>query len=149
MSIDLLAILPELLILVIGMLVLVLDPFWRDENRRTNLGWLVAGGLTATLVVSLLLGRPSAPVLAFGGMVRFDWLAFVFKMLFIFGAAITALFMMDVEKVGKRAEAYLLLLAATIGMNLMAASSDLVMLYLALETTSIPMYVLAGFLCLG
>ncbi|MCK7480716.1 MAG: hypothetical protein M0C28_28485 [Candidatus Moduliflexus flocculans] len=33
-----------------------------------------------------------------------------------------------------------------LGMNLMAASADLVMLYLAIETTSIPLYVLAGFL---
>ena len=31
-------------------------------------------------------------------------------------------------------------------MNLMAVSSDLVMLFLAIETTSIPLYVLAGFL---
>ena len=146
MSINFLAILPEILILTVGILVLVLDPFWKEENRRTNLGWLTAGGLTLTLAVSLFLGRPVQPSSAFGGMLRFDWLSFVFKMLFIFGAAITSLFMMDVEKVGKRAEAYLLLLAATIGMNLMAASSDLIMLYLALETTSIPMYVLAGFL---
>lgn len=146
MSINLLAILPEILILLVGMLVLILDPFWKDGNRRVNLGWLTAGGLTATLVLSLLLARPAEASLAFGGMLRHDWLAFVFKMLFIFAAAITSLFMMDVEKVNKRAEAYLLLLAATIGMNLMAASSDLVMLYLAIETTSIPMYVLAGFL---
>jgi NADH-quinone oxidoreductase subunit N len=146
MSTNLLAILPEILLLTIGILVLILDPFWKAENRRVNLGWLTAGGLTATLLISLLVGRPSDGVLAFGGMLRFDWLAFVFKMLFIFGAAITSLFMMDVEKVNRRAEAYLLLLAATIGMNLMASSADLIMLYLALETTSIPMYVLAGFL---
>ncbi len=31
-------------------------------------------------------------------------------------------------------------------MNLMAASADLVMLYLAIETTSIPLYVLSGFM---
>jgi NADH-quinone oxidoreductase subunit N len=43
-------------------------------------------------------------------------------------------------------EAYLLLLAATLGMCLMAASADLIMLYLAIETTSIPLYILAGFL---
>lgn len=146
MSLNFLAILPEIFILLIGILVLILDPFWKEENRRVNLGWLTAGGLTATLVVSLLLDRPSQSTLAFGGMLRYDWLAFVFKMVIIFCAAITALFMMDVEKINKRAEAYLLLLAATIGMNLMAASSDLVMLYLAIETTSIPMYVLAGFL---
>lgn len=146
MSINMLAILPEILLLAVAMLVLVLDPFWKDENRRTNLGWLTAGGLIATMVLSLLLDRPAQSSLAFGGMVRYDWLAFVFKMILIFGAAITAMFMMDVEKVGKRAEAYLLLVAATIGMNLMASSADLVMLYLAIETTSIPMYVLAGFL---
>jgi len=146
MSLNLLAILPEIFILVIGILVLILDPFWKDESRRINLGWLTAGGLTAVLILSLLLDRPSEPVLAWGGMVRFDWLAFVFKMFIIFASAITALFFMDVEQLGKRAEAYLLLLAATIGMCLMVSSADLVMLFLAIETTSIPMYVLAGFM---
>ncbi len=147
MSLNILAVLPEIFILVIGILVLVLDPFWKkDESRRINLGWLTAGGLTAALVLSLLLDRPSEPVLAWGGMVRFDWLAFVFKMFILFASAITALFFMDVEQLSKRAEAYLLLLAATIGMCLMVSASDLVMLFLAIETTSIPMYVLAGFM---
>ncbi len=147
MSLNILAVLPEIFILVVGILVLVLDPFWKkDENRRVNLGWLTAGGLTAALVLSLLLDRPSEPVLAWGGMVRFDWLAFVFKMFILFASAITALFFMDVEQLGKRAESYLLLLAATIGMCLMVSASDLVMLFLAIETTSIPMYVLAGFM---
>src|SRR5512133_673305 len=146
MTNDLLAVLPEILILTVGILVLILDPFWKEENRRVGLGWLTAGGLTAALVISLLFARPGTESLAFGGMVRHDWLGFVFKMMFIFAAGITALFLMDVEKLNKRAEAYLLLLAATIGMNLMASASDLVMLYLAIETTSIPMYVMAGFL---
>lgn len=147
MSLNILAVLPEIFILVVGILVLVLDPFWKkDENRRVNLGWLTAGGLTAALVLSLLLDQPGEPALAWGGMVRFDWLAFVFKMFILFASAITALFFMDVERLGKRAEAYLLLLAATIGMCLMVSASDLVMLFLAIETTSIPMYVLAGFM---
>jgi NADH-quinone oxidoreductase subunit N len=67
-------------------------------------------------------------------------------MLFMFAGAATALLFMDNEKVGHRGEAYLLLLASLLGMNLMAASTDLVMLYLAIETTSIPLYVLAGFM---
>lgn len=146
MSVNYLAILPEAFILVVGILVLILDPFWKDESRRANLGWLTAGGLTAALVLSLLLDRPSEPALAWGGMVRYDWLAFVFKMFIIFASAITALFFMDVEQLGKRAESYLLLLVATIGMCLMASASDLVMLFLAIETASIPMYVLAGFM---
>lgn len=147
MPVNLLAILPELLLLAVGVLVLLLDPFWKDENRRLNLGWLTAGGLTAALVLSLALGLPTGTsVLTWGGMVRFDWFAFAFKLFFIFGATITALFMMDIEGVSRRAEAYVLLVAATIGMCLMASASDLVMMYLAIETTSIPLYVLSGFL---
>jgi NADH-quinone oxidoreductase subunit N len=147
MSINFLSILPEVLMLVLGILILVLDPLWKDEKRRLNLGWLTAGGLFAVLVISLLFGRPGAQgELAWGGMIRFDMLGYAFKLFFIFAAAITALLMMDVEGVSRRAEAFALLLASTIGMSLMAASADIVMLYLAIETTSIPLYVLAGFL---
>ena len=140
-----LSVLPEILLLVLGLLLLVVEPFWKGDSRR-NAGWLTAGGLLAILLVSLLVGRPGEATTVFGGMIRYDWLGFFFKMMFIFGAAITALFMMDHEVLGKRGESFILLLAATLGMNLMAASADLVMLYLAIETTSIPLYVLAGFM---
>jgi NADH-quinone oxidoreductase subunit N len=103
-------------------------------------------GMLITVTLSLFLALPVEPTLVFGGMLRFDWLGFLFKMFFIFAAAVTALFFMDAKKLNQRAEAYLLLLAATIGMCLMATSADLVMLYLAIETTSIPLYILAGFL---
>ncbi|MGB8982951.1 MAG: NADH-quinone oxidoreductase subunit N, partial [Anaerolineales bacterium] len=140
-----LSILPEILILVIAILVLIVEPFWKEEDRR-NVGWLTAGGLLAAMVISLLFGRPGDPTATLGGMVRFDWLGFFFKMLFMFAGAATALLLMDNEKVGRRGEAYLLLLASLIGMNLMASAADLVMLYLAIETTSIPLYVLSGFM---
>ena len=140
------AILPEILLLVLGVLILVVDPFWKEADRRVNLGWLTAGGLALVAVVSILIARPGDAQMAFGGMVRYDWLGFSFKMFFIFSAAVTAMFMMDIEHVGRRAEAYLLLVAATIGMSLMASAADLIMLYLSIETTSIPLYVLAGFL---
>jgi NADH-quinone oxidoreductase subunit N len=139
------SILPEILLLVLGVLLLVFEPFWKGDDHR-NAGWMTAGGLLAIMAVSLLAGRPGEPTTVFGGMLRYDWLGFFFKMMFIFGAAITSLFMMDHEILGKRGESFILLIAATIGMNLMAASADLVMLYLAIETTSIPLYVLAGFM---
>jgi len=141
----LLAILPEILLLSLAMILLIVEPFWKAERRR-NAGWLTAGGLLAILVICLLFARPTAPQTVFGGMLRFDLFGFFFKMLFIFSAAITSLLMMDHEKLGRRGESYLLLIATTMGMGLMAASADLVMLYLAIETTSIPLYVLAGFL---
>ena len=139
------SILPEILILILGMLVLIVEPFWKEEQRR-NVGWLAAGGLFISMLLSLLFGQPGQPIATLGGMIRFDWLGFFFKMLFMFAGAATALLLMDNEKVGRRGEAYLLLLASLLGMNLMAVSSNLVMLYLAIETTSIPLYVLAGFM---
>src|SRR5829696_9782264 len=139
------SILPEILILIIGILLLVIEPFWKEEKRR-NVGWLTAGGLLIAMIISLLFGQPGEPVTTLGGMVRFDWLGFFFKQFFMFAGVATALLLMDNERVGHRGEAYLLLLASLIGMNLMAASADLIMLYLAIETTSIPLYILSGFL---
>jgi len=139
------SILPEILILILGILLLIVEPFWKEDQRR-NAGWFTAGGLLLAMVVSFLFGQPGEPVATLGGMVRFDWLGFFFKLLFMFAAAVTALLLMENEKVGHRGEAYLLMLASLIGMNLMASSADLVMLYLAIETTSIPLYVLSGFM---
>src|SRR4026208_1544193 len=139
------SILPEILILIIGMLILIVEPFWKEEQRR-NVGWLTTGGLLLAMLMSRLLGQPGEPTATLGGMIRFDWLGFFFKMLFMFAGAATALLMMDNEKVGRRGEAYLLLMASLLGMDLMAVSADLIMLYLAIETTSIPLYVLSGFM---
>lgn len=139
------SILPEILILTLGILILLFEPFWKEDQRR-NAGWLTAGGLLAAIVLSLLFGQPGEPTSVLGGMIRFDWLGFFFKLLFMFAGAATALLLMDHTKAGHRGEAYILLLASLLGMNLMAVSSDLVMLYLAIETASIPLYILAGFL---
>ncbi len=145
-SAMMLAILPELLILLVAAVVLFVDLMERGQRPRV-LGWLTVGGLAVTMVVSLLYARPPQEgALVWGGMLRHDWLAFVFQMVFIVGAAVTALFAMDIETLGGRGEFYIMLLASTLGMSLMAAAADLVMLYLAIETASIPMYVLAGFL---
>jgi NADH-quinone oxidoreductase subunit N len=141
-----LAILPEILILILAGVILVLDILWSAERRR-NLGYLTSAGLGLIIVISLLFARPEVePRLILGGMIRQDWLSFTFSILFLFGAAVTCLFAIDVENLGKRGEFYLLLLASTLGMTLMASAGDLVMLYLAIETTSIPQYVLAGFM---
>ena len=147
--ISILPIFPEILLLALGILVIGIDPFLKkDSSRKPFLGWFTAGGLLLILVLSLAFARPpvSVGVLAYGGMLRFDWLGFLFEMFFLFAAGVTALFFMEAEPLNRRAEAFLLLVAATLGMCLMASSADLVMLYLAIETTSIPLYLLAGFL---
>ena len=139
------AILPEILLVVLAVVVLVYD-LVVDAGHRRSLGWLTAGGLAVIFFVSLALARPGAePQQVWGGMLRHDWLGFVFTLLFLFGAAVTSLFAMEVEQLGQRGEFYLLLVASTLGMTVMASSADLIMLFLAIEMTSIPLYVQAGF----
>lgn len=141
-----LAILPELILFIVGALVLVLDLVLPKEQNKI-LGWVVAVSLVIGIFISLLVGQPpDAGVQLWGGMLRFDRLGFVFRMMFLFGSAVTALFGMGIDRLGNRGEFYLLLLGSTLGMCLMASAADIIMLYLAIETTSIPMYVLAGFM---
>jgi NADH-quinone oxidoreductase subunit N len=142
----LLAILPEILLLVLAALILTLDLLWRKRRRRW-LGLISAGGLTVILALALAFSRPtSSQELIFGGMLRHDWPAFSFQIIFLFAAAITCLLSSDFEGVSERGEYYALLVVSTLGMILMAASADLIMLFLAIESTSIPLYILAGFL---
>ncbi|MFN2196655.1 MAG: NADH-quinone oxidoreductase subunit N [Anaerolineales bacterium] len=138
-------ILPEIAIVVLMGLVLVFDAVWDDDQRR-NLGWLTFGGILVILFLSIFVARPSSEgELIFGGMLRNDGLAYVLRLLFLFGAAITALLGMDMPNLGRRGEFYVLLLASTLGMILMASAADIIMLFLAIETTTIPLYILAGF----
>ena len=142
----LVAILPELALLLLAGIVVAVDAIWKPEQRRW-LGWITAGGLMAVLVLSLLVARPGDEArLLFGGMLRNDWFAFAFKLLFLFGAAVTALFAIDMKEIGHKGEFYALMLVSTLGMSLMASAADIIMLYLAIETTSIPLYIMAGFM---
>jgi NADH-quinone oxidoreductase subunit N len=77
---------------------------------------------------------------------RHDWLAYIFKLLFLATAFLTALLTVGWESIWRKGEFYVLLLTSTLGMTLMAASADLIMLFLSIETTSIPLYIMAGFM---
>jgi NADH-quinone oxidoreductase subunit N len=139
-----LPILPEILLLVLAILILFLELVLPREQHR-NLGWVTAAGSLIIMLASLAAWPRGEAQLMWGGMLRYDWLSFVFKMIFIFGVGITALFAMDYKELGQRGEFYVLMIASSIGMTFMASAADLVMLYLAIETTSIPLYILAGF----
>jgi len=142
----LVAILPEILLLVLAGLILTVDLIWRPDEYH-NIGWGAAIGFFAILVVALFTSHPeSTERLIFGGMLRHDWLAFSFRLVFLFAAGITCLLSAEKKSIWTRGEYFALLAITTLGMNLMASSADLIMLYLAIETTSIPLYILAGFM---
>jgi NADH-quinone oxidoreductase subunit N len=148
MSLDasmFLAILPQILLVVLGAVVLVLELFLPEEQHR-NIGWVSAIGMGIILLLSIP-ARPDGQSneLIWGGMLRHDWLSYTFTLLVIFGAAITALFAMDYKELGSRGGFFVLLIASTLGMTFMVSAADLITLYVAIETTAIPLYILAGF----
>ncbi len=141
---TLLIILPEIVLVLLAGLLLALDVVW-PESRKRSLGLLAAGGLGVAAVLALIFVRPDDS-LVFGGMLRNDMLAYVFRLLFIFAGAIVALISVESPGVARKGEYYAIVIGAVIGMDFMAASADLIMLYLSIETTSIALYLLAGFL---
>lgn len=141
---TLLWLLPELGLVILAVVVLVMDVVLRNRET-TALGWVTAAGLTAIAGLALVFSRPAeTPVLLLGGMLRYDWPVFVLRFLFLAGGAVTVLLAAD-RPSGRYGEFCALLVTAVFGMSLMTASANLIMLYLAIETTSLPLYILAGF----
>ncbi len=140
------ALVPELLLLLLMMLVLFYNKLKKSASPR-DVGLLTAWGAFAILLTAVALSFSATPASAeamWGGMIRGDMATLVFRVIFLSALIITALLSIDEERL-QRGEYYALLISATMGFSLMAASSDLIMLYVALETASISSYLLAGF----
>jgi len=141
--INWLSLLPCLIPTIAGLLVLFWDLWMKDEERQ-QLAWLGLTALGLTGLVSFaLLGRQES---AFNDMLALDSYALFFNLIFCLAGGMTLLMsvhyldMTDIHP----GEYYALILFATVGMILMAAATDLIVIFLALETMSMAVYVLAG-----
>jgi len=135
---------PEITLAVFTVLVILLDLVVRQKSvlRSVSLaGLVIAGGVTVAMW-----GGDYAPL--FNDMLAVDNFALFFKLLFAGIAFLVILASTDyVDKFSRfQGEYYALILLSTLGMMLMAATADLISLYIALELTSISLYVLVGFL---
>jgi NADH-quinone oxidoreductase subunit N len=139
---GLLAVLPEILLLILAFGVMGFDLFLLGPGKRL-LGRITIIGLVVVLAVNLLLPRTDSVL---GGMVYVDGWVALYRALFIVSAILTCFLSLDMKELEQDGEYYGLLIFATMGMSLMAAAHDLIMLYIAIETTSITLYLLAGFL---
>jgi NADH-quinone oxidoreductase subunit N len=74
-----------------------------------------------------------------------DGLTMLARLVFITSALVTALLTRDYGSTANPAEFYGLLLFSTIGMNLMAGAGEMISAYLALELTSVSLYIMAGY----
>lgn len=96
-----------------------------------------------TLGRNLQAGGPGGePIL---GAFATDNLTMIARLIFVGAAFLTTLLALDYRPSGNPGEFYSLILFSTLGMNLMAASSELIIAYLSLELSSISLYILAGY----
>ncbi len=135
---------PELSLIAVAILVIILDLFLRQKELLGSVslaGLVIAGGVT------IAMWGGSYPAI-FNNMLAVDNFALFFKLLFVAIAFLVILASRDyVSKFARfQGEYYALILLATLGMMLMTATIDLISIFVALELTSISLYVLVGFL---
>ncbi|HEY6854421.1 MAG TPA: proton-conducting transporter membrane subunit, partial [Gemmatimonadales bacterium] len=142
------ALLPEL-VLTIWALVLLIVVAWRHRTAADLrfAGWVTLAGLASAAVATWWLWWNSAqPEGGLSPMIAVDDFRFVANGLFLGAAALTVLFSFRyLEREQLLApEYYLLVVFATLGMMLMGAGEDLMVIFLGLELMSVSVYVLAG-----
>jgi NADH-quinone oxidoreductase subunit N len=142
---DLYYLLPELVLTAAALLVLIVDAVTPRRSQRL-LSWLGLAAIGATAVAMWFVA--GANVTVQNGLVAVDPFAFFFKILFLFAAALTLLMSvryLDVED-SRHGEYVFLVLCSTLGMMFMAGGTDLVAIFIGLETMAISFYILTGLL---
>jgi NADH-quinone oxidoreductase subunit N len=144
-SADYIRILPEIVLSLFGMIVMALEPLLDEEKNPRVLGSVALVGALASLCATWFMAE--SPGLAFWNMVQVDGFSVFFHVLVIAIAAIVILSSyeyMAVQRI-RAGEYYALILFGTVGMALMSSAIELVLIFIALEISSISTYVLAGF----
>jgi NADH-quinone oxidoreductase subunit N len=144
-SIEFLALLPQIFLVLAGMVIMLLEPF-TPAAQKSRMGH-IAVVATAAAAYSLSWQWSTRPREIFNGMFVVDNFSTFFQWLFLVITGVSALLSMrfnERESIN-RGEYYALLLFACSGMSLMAAGADLILTFLGLEILSIATYILAGF----
>jgi NADH-quinone oxidoreductase subunit N len=134
----------ELSVAALMLLVFVLGLAWPPARRR-DVGPITAVGLAGVFVLSLVVDSRGA---LFDGGYVLDGLARFFKQVFVLATLLGVLGGLALREPAyqRRAPEYhLLVLASLLGMMLLASARELVLLFVAFELMSIPLYVLTGF----
>src|ERR1700678_413569 len=144
-SADYTRVLPEIVLTVFGMIVMMLEPLLDERTGQKILGLLAFVGSIAALGATWFMAQ--APGLAFWNTVQVDGFSIFFHVLVIAIAAVVILSSfeyMAVQRI-RAGEYYALILFGTVGVALMTSAVELVLVFIALEISSIASYVLTGF----
>ncbi|HEY7446456.1 MAG TPA: NADH-quinone oxidoreductase subunit N [Vicinamibacterales bacterium] len=142
---DFFYILPEL-VLAGGALVLLVADVLVPRTRQRVLAVVTLVVLAATALAMIPVA--DAHVTVARGLMAVDQFGLFFKVLFLLAATLTVLMSvryLNVEH-ASAGEYYFLILCATLGMMFMASGTDLITLFIGLETMAVSFYILAGFI---
>jgi len=146
-AIDYIRILPELVLAFFGCLVMVLEAFAPERGNRKLLGSLAAFGTLCALGATLYQAQARFAGAAFFGMVKVDQFSIFFHVVVLLISLATILMSLEylaVQQI-RHGEYYALILLGAVGMCLMSSANELVLIFIALEISSIASYILAGF----
>ena len=141
-EIDLISLAPVLVLSVFTMLVMLMDLF--IGKNKSALVLVALTGLLMSAVSSF--AKTDWPVASFGGSYVVDHMSVFFTMIFCLSSALAILLSVDYnqrEKI-RVGEYYSLIMFCTVGMIILASSTDLIMIFLGIEIVSLCLYVLAG-----
>ncbi len=158
---DLRPFLPEAVVLATILCVLLIPVF---SPRKNTLGVGVTSAIGLLIALLCMLGMNMGPDGAapgqvvhaggsyFGGLLIMDPFGWLLKSaILVFALMVVTLWLFSTRELfgppasGDAPEFHTLLLSAVFGMMLMASTLNLLMMFIAIETASLPSYVLAGF----
>jgi NADH-quinone oxidoreductase subunit N len=135
---------PALIVALTALVVLLAELVTPAQRKR----WLGVLSLTGLLIaVGATLGLWGANASAFNQMIVADSFGLFLTFVILLGALLSILLALDFVRAHhlEQGEFYALLLASVVGMILMATATDLIVIFLALEVLSLPLYILAAF----
>jgi NADH-quinone oxidoreductase subunit N len=147
LSADYVRILPEIVLSIFGMIIMLLDPVMDERRSQRTLGAIALVGAVAALAATLYQAQQQFWGLAFWDTIKVDAFSIFFHVVVM---AVTILVIlssyeyMEVQQI-RAGEYYGLILFGAVGMALMSSAVELVLIFIALEISSISTYILAGF----
>jgi NADH-quinone oxidoreductase subunit N len=144
-AVDYIRILPELVLSVFGIIIMLLEPVVDKRSSQRTLGFVALIGSLAALAATYY--QSCSTGLGFWNMVQVDAFSTFFHYLIIAITVVVILTSFDYMKVQdvRAGEYYALILFGAVGMVLMSSAVELVLIFIALEISSIATYILAGF----
>jgi NADH-quinone oxidoreductase subunit N len=143
---DIYRILPEVVLTLTGVLIMLFDAALPPASSRRGLGWMGAFGVMAALWASLWeLSLPAGT--AFYNTVQTDAFSVFFHVLICAIVLVSLLLSLDAlpHNQHHRGEYFALMVFGAVGMCLLTSAVELLVVFIALEISSISTYILAGF----